>query len=210
LAIRRIARTRLPTQYGEFELLVYATPAGVEHVALTVGTVAGPPTVPVRLHSECLTGDAFGSQRCDCGEQLAASLAFLQEAGRGVLLYLRQEGRGIGLANKIRAYALQDQGYDTVEANHALGLPADGRDYGPAAAMLADLGVQRVRLLTNNPAKIVALERHGIAVVERLPLQVPPHSANRSYLETKRTKMGHLLPPAVLLDTAGEEGGDHP
>jgi GTP cyclohydrolase II len=209
-AIRRIARTRLPTRYGEFDLLVYATPAGEEHVALTIGAVAGPPAVPVRLHSECLTGDAFGSQRCDCGEQLAASLAFLQGAGRGVLLYLRQEGRGIGLANKIRAYALQDRGYDTVEANHALGLPADRRDYGAAAAMLADLGIRRVRLLTNNPAKIVALERHGIVVVERLPLQVPPHPANRGYLETKRAKMGHLLPPAALLDAAGDGPGDLP
>jgi 3,4-dihydroxy 2-butanone 4-phosphate synthase/GTP cyclohydrolase II len=126
-----------------------------------------------------------------------------------VLLYLRQEGRGIGLTDKIRAYALQDRGYDTVEANHALGLPADRRDYGPAAAMLADLGIRRVRLLTNNPTKIVALERHGIAVVERLPLRVPPHPANLAYLETKRTKMGHLLPP-VRLDDLGEEPGDRP
>jgi 3,4-dihydroxy 2-butanone 4-phosphate synthase/GTP cyclohydrolase II len=205
--IRRIARTRLPTQYGEFELLVYATPTGEEHVALTVGTLAGPTAVLVRLHSECLTGDAFGSRRCDCGEQLAASLALLQEEGRGVLLYLRQEGRGIGLTDKIRAYALQDRGHDTVEANHLLGLPADRRDYRPAAAMLADLGVRRVRLLTNNPAKIVALEGHGIVVVERVPLQVPPHPANLGYLETKRTKMGHLLPPLLPGDHVAA-GGD--
>lgn len=208
--IRRVARTRLPTRYGEFELLVYTTRAGEEHVALTVGALGDPQPVLVRLHSECLTGDVLGSQRCDCGEQLAASLVFLQEEGRGVLVYLRQEGRGIGLVNKIRAYELQEQGYDTVEANHALGLPADRRDYGPAAAMLADMGVRRVRLLTNNPAKIVGLERHGIAVVERLPLQMPPHPANLGYLETKRTKMGHLLPSTLYLNGVDEERDEHP
>ncbi len=188
----------MPTRYGDFRLVVYRAPHGQEHVALTVGAIDDGDPVVARLHSECLTGDVFGSSRCDCGEQLADSLSFLQEQGRGILLYLRQEGRGIGLTNKIRAYVLQDQGYDTVEANLALGLPADRRDYRDAAEILRDLGAPRVRLLTNNPAKIEGLTRHGIAVVERLPMQVPPNPANLRYLQTKRERMGHLLPPLAL------------
>ncbi len=200
LPIHRVAATRLPTRYGGFRLLVYRAPAGQEQVALTIGAIDDGEPVLVRLHSECLTGDVFGSSRCDCGEQLADSLSFLQEQGRGVLLYLRQEGRGIGLTDKIRAYVLQDQGHDTVEANLALGLPADRRDYRDAAVMLRDLGVRRVRLLTNNPAKIAGLEHHGITVVERLPVQVAPNPANLRYLQTKQEKMGHLLSPAVPLE----------
>jgi 3,4-dihydroxy 2-butanone 4-phosphate synthase/GTP cyclohydrolase II len=208
--IGRVAEAGLPTRYGDFRMLVYRAGDGQEHVALIAGAIDGAGPVLVRLHSECLTGDVFGSCRCDCGEQLDDSLRFLQEQGRGMLLYLRQEGRGIGLTNKIRAYAIQDQGHDTIEANHLLGLPEDLRDYGAAAAILRDLGVRQVRLLTNNPAKIAGLERHGITVVERLPLQVSPNPANLRYLQTKREKMGHLLAPPVLLGDAQEEPGDHP
>ena len=197
-AAHAAAHTILPTRYGDFHLTVYVTASGAEHVALTVGAVAGDDAVLVRPHSECLTGDVFGSRRCDCGEQLAASLRLLQAEGRGVLLYLRQEGRGIGLTNKILAYAYQDRGYDTVEANLALGLPADRRDYADAAAMLRDLGVRRARVLTNNPLKVAGLRRYGIEVVERVPLVVPPNPTNLRYLSTKRQKMGHLLPlPAI-------------
>ena len=192
--VHPVAQTILPTRYGDFRLTVYAATSGVEHVALVAGDIAGGDPVLVRPHSECLTGDVFGSRRCDCGEQLAAILRLLQAEGRGVLLYLRQEGRGIGLTNKILAYAYQDRGYDTVEANLALGLPADQRDYGEAAAMLRDLGVRRVRVLTNNPLKVAGLRRHGIAVVERVPLLIPPNPTNLRYLRTKRQKMGHLLP----------------
>lgn len=206
----RVADAGLPTRYGHFHLTVYHAPAGQEHLALVVGAIGDGQPVLVRLHSECLTGDVFGSRRCDCGEQLEDSLRFLQEQGRGILLYLRQEGRGIGLTNKIRAYTIQDQGHDTVEANHLLGLPEDMRDYGDAAAMLRDLGVRQVRLLTNNPAKIAGLERHGIAVVARLPLQVAPNLTNFHYLRTKREKMGHLLAPPVLLSGAQEAPGDRP
>ncbi len=190
---QRIATTDLPTRYGSFTMHVYQND-GKEHVALTVGAINNGAPVLVRLHSECLTGDVFGSHRCDCGEQLVHSLQVLQHHGRGVLLYLRQEGRGIGLANKIRAYALQDQGLDTVDANLALGLPPDMREYGAAAGMLADLHVKQVRLLTNNPQKIAGLEEHGIRVVERVPMMIMPHANNLQYLETKRDRMGHLLP----------------
>lgn len=192
--IRRIATAKLPTRYGDFTMHVYGSAADQEHVALTIGSVDDGTPVYVRLHSECLTGDIFGSHRCDCGEQLEHSLHFLQQEGRGVLLYLRQEGRGIGLANKIRAYALQEQGLDTVDANLALGLPEDVRDYGDAAGMLRDLGIQRVILLTNNPLKIDGLALHGIDVVDRLPMMVSPHADNLHYLQTKRDRMGHLLP----------------
>jgi GTP cyclohydrolase II len=197
---RRLAG--LPTRYGTFEVFVYDTPERKEHVALALGAIDDGEPVLVRVHSECLTGDVFGSSRYDCGEQLADSLRLLQEQGRGVLLYLRQEGRGIGLANKISAYALQERGLDTVEANLALGLPEDGRDYRVAAEMLFELGVRRARLLTNNPAKVEGLERHGLEVVERVPLGITPNPSNLGYLRTKREKMGHLFPTAVLPELA--------
>ena len=203
-ATRWVARANLPTRYGAFQMFVYDAPDHKEHVALTIGAIDDGESVLVRAHSECLTGDVFGSSRCDCGEQLADSLRFLQEQGRGVLLYLRQEGRGIGLANKISAYALQERGLDTVEANLALGLPEDMRDYRVAAEMLLDLGVRRARLLTNNPAKIEGLERHGVEVVERVPLGISPNPSNLEYLRTKREKMGHLLPKAVALEVVRE------
>ncbi len=200
----QVARANLPTRYGAFEVFVYDTPEHKEHVALTLGAIDDGEPVLVRAHSECLTGDVFGSARCDCGEQLAHSLRVLREQGRGVLLYLRQEGRGIGLANKISAYALQEQGLDTVEANLALGLPEDGRDYRVAAEMLLDLGVRRARLLTNNPAKVEGLERYGVEVVERIPLRISPNPSNVGYLRTKREKMGHLFPMATTLEVAWE------
>jgi 3,4-dihydroxy 2-butanone 4-phosphate synthase / GTP cyclohydrolase II len=180
-------------------MFVYATPEHKEHVALTLGVIDDGEPVLVRAHSECLTGDVLGSSRCDCGEQLADSLRLLQQQGRGILLYLRQEGRGIGLTKKITAYALQEQGLDTVEANLALGLPEDMRDYRVAAEMLLDLGVWRARLITNNPAKIEGLERYGIEVVERIPLRMSPNPSNVGYLRTKREKMGHILPQSVAL-----------
>ncbi len=201
---RRVAQAGLPTRYGTFEMFVFGTPDHKEHVALTLGAIDDGNPVLVRAHSECLTGDVFGSSRCDCGEQLDESLRFLQEQGRGVLLYLRQEGRGIGLTKKISAYALQEQGLDTVEANHALGLPEDMRDYRVAAEMLLDLGVRRARLLTNNPAKIEGLERCGVEVVERVPLGISPNPSNLRYLRTKREKMGHLFPEAVALEVVRE------
>src|SRR3712207_1586678 len=201
---RRVAQAGLPTQYGAFEMFVYGTPDHKEHVALALGAIDDGGPVLVRAHSECLTGDVFGSSRCDCGEQLDESLRFLHEQGRGVLLYLRQEGRGIGLSKKISAYALQEQGLDTVEANAALGLPEDMRDYRVAAEMLLDLGVRRARLLTNNPAKIEGLERYGVEIVERVPLGISPNPSNLGYLRTKREKMGHLFPKAVVLEVVRE------
>jgi len=190
---QRVATTGLPTRYGAFTMNVYHHDAK-EQVALAVGSIDDGAPVLARLHSECLTGDVFGSHRCDCGEQLAYSLYHVQQHGRSVVLYLRQEGRGIGLANKIRAYALQDQGLDTVDANVALGLPPDMREYDAAAAMLLDLGVRRVRLMTNNPHKIAGLQAHGVDVVERVPMTIAPHPNNLHYMETKRDRMGHLLP----------------
>jgi 3,4-dihydroxy 2-butanone 4-phosphate synthase / GTP cyclohydrolase II len=201
-SIRRVARAGLPTSHGGFGVFVYEAADRNEHVALTTGfepgTVGEDEAILVRLHSECLTGDVFGSRRCDCGEQLEDSMRLLREQGRGVLLYLRQEGRGIGLANKISAYALQEEGLDTVQANLALGLPEDARDYRVAAEMLLDLGVHRAALLTNNPAKIEGLRSHGIEVVERLPVQVEPNPFNLRYLRTKKEKMGHLFPASIL------------
>jgi GTP cyclohydrolase II len=183
-------------------MFVYQATDSKEHVALTTGlepgTVGVDEAILVRMHSECLTGDVFGSRRCDCGEQLEDSMRLLREQGRGVLLYLRQEGRGIGLANKISAYALQEEGLDTVQANLALGLPEDARDYRVAAEMLLDLGIHRAALLTNNPAKIKGLRSHGVEVVERLPVQVDPNSFNLRYLRTKKEKLGHLFPDSIL------------
>jgi GTP cyclohydrolase II len=184
----------LPTRFGHFTVAAFAvdgTPG--EALALLRGPLHGDVIPLVRLHSECLTGDVLGSLRCDCGQQLAAAMELIAEASSGVLLYLRQEGRGIGLANKIRAYALQDQGLDTVDANLALGLPVDQREYASAAGILRQLGLRQVRLLTNNPLKSAALERHGIQVVERVPLAVPPNGVNSAYLRTKADRMGHLL-----------------
>ena len=203
-ATRRVARANLPTRYGTFEMFVYDTAEHKEHVALTLGVIDDGEPVLVRAHSECLTGDVLGSSRCDCGEQLADSLRFLQEQGHGVLLYLRQEGRGIGLTKKISAYALQEQGLDTVEANLALGLPEDMRDYRVAAEMLLDLGVRQARLLTNNPAKIEGLKRYGVEVVERVPLGISPTPSNLEYLRTKQEKMGHLFPIGAALEVSWE------
>jgi 3,4-dihydroxy 2-butanone 4-phosphate synthase/GTP cyclohydrolase II len=193
--ISRKAETVLPTRKaGAFRMIVYSDSLETAPcVALVKGEIRADQPVLVRLHSQCLTGDVFGSERCDCGEQLDAALTMIEQAAAGVLVYTFDEGRGIGLLNKIRAYALQDEGHDTVEANHALGFAADMRDYSAAAHILLDLGVRQVRLLTNNPDKVQALEGYGLAVVERVALEMPPRSANRNYLRTKRTKFGHLL-----------------
>lgn len=191
---QRATSARLPTRYGEFTAHVYEdSNGGVHHVALALGTLDEGAPVLTRVHSECLTGDVLGSLRCDCGPQLQLALERIGEQGRGLLLYLRQEGRGIGLFNKVTAYALQDQGLDTVEANEHLGFPADARDYHIAVSMLHDLGVREVRLLTNNPRKLDALRRAGVEVVERVPLVVPPTSDSEGYLKTKQVKLGHLF-----------------
>ncbi|MEM1176863.1 MAG: GTP cyclohydrolase II [Acidobacteriota bacterium] len=189
------AKVRLPTRYGLFSIRVYPDPEDFskEHVALFHGDVESAEPSLVRVHSECLTGDVFGSKRCDCGPQLDEALRRIAAEPRGVLVYLRQEGRGIGLGNKMRAYALQDCGRDTVEANLELGFPDDLRDYQVAADMLGDLGVKSVRLLTNNPKKVAALEEAGIHVVDRVPIVVGVNPENEAYLDTKREKLGHLL-----------------
>jgi 3,4-dihydroxy 2-butanone 4-phosphate synthase/GTP cyclohydrolase II len=197
--VRRIASTRMPTDFGVFTAIAYeATVYDRVHLALVMGDVAGEEPVLVRMHSECLTGDVFHSLRCDCGGQLLKAMAVIKEVGRGVIVYLRQEGRGIGLHNKIRAYALQEQGMDTVEANEALGFKADLRDYGIGAQILVDLGIKNLRLLTNNPSKRAGLDGYGLQLVERVPLEVPPNSENRRYLSTKRNKLGHMLTSSDL------------
>jgi 3,4-dihydroxy 2-butanone 4-phosphate synthase/GTP cyclohydrolase II len=192
--VHRRATVKLPTYYGEFTAVAYDNDVDDnQHMALVKGEIDPAEPVLVRVHSECVTGDVFHSLRCDCGDQLEAAMQLVECEGKGIILYMHQEGRGIGLVNKLRAYELQDQGKDTVEANHALGFRADLRHYGIGAQILSDLGVKNLRILTNNPKKIVGIEGYGLHVVERVALEVPATDANRRYLATKRDKLGHLL-----------------
>ena len=207
--ITRVTETKLPTLYGDFTAIAYKSAIDAEeHVALVKGDVASEEPVLVRVHSQCLTGDTFGSLRCDCGEQVRKSLEVIQEDGRGVLLYMRQEGRGIGLHNKLRAYQLQDSGLDTVEANEKLGFPPDLRWYGIGAQILVDLGIRNIRLLTNNPRKVVGLDGYGLNIVERVPIQIPPNDVNKGYLHTKLTKLDHLL-QTELVEPEAQRPGAH-
>lgn len=194
LFVRRIAVTKLPTEHGDFKAIAYSNDVDSNiHIALVKGDIKKDDAVLVRVHSECLTGDVFGSKRCDCGEQLNKAMEVIKKEGKGVILYMRQEGRGIGLVNKLRSYELQDSGLDTVEANIKLGFKPDLRDYGIGAQMLVDLGVRKMRLMTNNPKKIIGLEGYGLKVVERIPVETKPHDKNIVYLTTKKKKLGHML-----------------
>lgn len=194
ICVRLRAIADLPTRFGQYQVVAFWNNYDKkEHAAFVHGNVCDAERVPVRLHSECLTGDAIGSLRCDCRDQLIESLEAIGKMENGIVLYLRQEGRGIGFTNKIRAYQLQDAGYDTVQANELLGFKPDERDYGVAAHMLASLHVRSIQILTNNPSKVADLERHGVTIVGRIPVSVPPNAYNRPYLETKQRKMGHLL-----------------
>jgi 3,4-dihydroxy 2-butanone 4-phosphate synthase/GTP cyclohydrolase II len=202
--VEKVAEAKLPTKYGELTVIAYKSVTDPdEHVALVKGEIDGEEPILVRVHSQCTTGDVFGSLRCDCGGQVAMALQAINDEGRGVFLYMRQEGRGIGLHNKLRAYALQDEGLDTVEANRALGFAPDLRDYGIGAQILRDLGVRNMRLLTNNPKKVVGLEGYGLKVVETVPLLTPPTPENIHYLETKQKKLGHHLD----IEEQSKEGG---
>lgn len=192
--VQRVGRAHLPTVYGDFEIYLYRSETdNKNHIALVKGNILHDKPALVRVHSECLTGDVFGSLRCDCNDQLVAAMKKVEENGSGIVLYMRQEGRGIGLTNKIQAYNLQDGGLDTVEANEKLGFRADLRDYGIGAQILLDLGVRKMRLMTNNPKKVVGLEGYGLEIVERLPLEIKPHQHNEKYLKAKRDKLGHLI-----------------
>ena len=192
--MERVEAVQMPTEYGDFELYLYRSSLdGQHHLALVKGDISGRKNVLVRVHSECLTGDVFGSRRCDCGPQLQQAMRQIAEEGRGVIVYMRQEGRGIGLAPKIQAYKLQENGLDTVDANLKLGYPMDLREYGLGAQILVDLGLKTIRLLTNNPKKIVGLEGYGLEIVEQVPIRVKANPHNKRYLETKRTRLGHLI-----------------
>ncbi len=192
--VHRVSTTKLPTDYGDFTVVAYANDVDANvHLALVKGEIKKDDAVLVRVHSECLTGDVFGSKRCDCGEQLHTAMELINREGQGVILYMRQEGRGIGLVNKLKAYELQDKGLDTVEANIKLGFKPDLRDYGIGAQILVDLGIRKMRLMTNNPKKIVGLEGYGLKVVERVPMEMHPHERNLIYLKTKKKKLGHML-----------------
>ena len=200
--VNRVAEARMPTPYGEFKIIAYKSATDPdEHLALVMGDIATEEPVLVRVHSQCLTGEVFHSLRCDCGEQIDLAMQHIAEEGRGVFLYMRQEGRGIGIHNKIRAYALQDKGMDTVEANLSLGFDADLRNYGIGAQILAGLGLHEIRLLTNNPKKVIGLESYGLKVVEILPIIAPPNPYNCRYLETKQKKMGHLFDISEIIDS---------